>query len=246
MSAYVDLHSHWVAGVDDGARTADDGYELLLALSQAGFGTVIATPHMRPGMFDNERAELEAAYERTLGAVRARAAREGRALPQVGLGSEHFFDDVVLDRLARGLALPYPGGHAILLEFSARQLPAQLHARMFELRRRKLRPVIAHPERYEPVWDNTDVLDPLIDAGAVLLLDVGALAGKYGRAPKRAAEALVEQGAYYAACSDAHTAKDVAEVVAGMARLERLAGKEEALFLLHEGPTRILEGRVEL
>jgi protein-tyrosine phosphatase len=113
------------------------------------------------------------------------------------------------------------------------------------MRQRKLRPVLAHPERYHPVWKDTKLVEPLADGGALLLLDVAALAGKYGRAPKKAAESLLEQGLYYAACSDAHAARDVVEVKAGIERLFELAGAEEATWLLDGGPRSILEGTIQ-
>ncbi|MBW2458768.1 MAG: protein tyrosine phosphatase, partial [Deltaproteobacteria bacterium] len=46
---FIDLHSHWVAGIDDGAKTAKDSLEMLTGLADVGFGTVVATPHMRTG-----------------------------------------------------------------------------------------------------------------------------------------------------------------------------------------------------
>lgn len=240
MRGFIDLHCHWVAGVDDGARTADESRALLTALRAAGFDTVVATPHMRPGMFDNTQQRLRAAYEATCTALAG-----ARDLPALALSSEHFFDDVVFQRLLEGHALPYPGGHAALVEFPPRSFPLRVAERLFDLSRRELRPVIAHPERYEPVFRDHTALDPLLDAGAVLLLDVAALTGKYGRAPRRAAETLLEEGYYYAACSDAHAARDVAAVRDGIEALFARIGDEEATFLLRDGPRAILEGRVE-
>lgn len=240
MRGFIDLHCHWVAGIDDGARTPADSIALLTALHRAGFDTVVATPHMRPGMFDNTQDSLRRAYDATVAAI----AREP-GLPRLMLSSEHFFDDIVFQRILAGAALPYPGGHAALVEFPTRSFPARVGHRFFDLMRRQIRPVLAHPERYEPVWKDRSALDPLLDGGALLLLDVAALAGKYGRAPRRAAEELLENGYYYAACSDAHKASDVAEVARGIEILETLVGKEEAAFFLSEGPLSILEGRVE-
>jgi protein-tyrosine phosphatase len=240
MRGFIDLHCHWVAGIDDGARSIDDSVAMLRGLRSVGFDRVCATPHMRPGMFDNTAADLRAAYEAT-----CRALHGVSELPEVMLSSEHWFDDVVFQRLVEGHALPYPGGHSVLVEITPRSFPVQLSARFFDLRRRRLRPVLAHPERYEPVWRDVVVLDPLVDGGTVLLLDVASLAGKYGRAPRKAAEALVEGGYYYAACSDAHKPSDVDDVKRGIAALFDMVGQEEATFLLAEGPLHILEGRVE-
>jgi protein-tyrosine phosphatase len=71
---------------------------------------------------------------------------------------------------------------------------------------------------------------------------VCALVGKYGRAPQRAAEKLLEDDAYEAACSDAHKPRDVEIVVDAIERLERLVGVEEAKRLLSDGPRGILGG----
>ena len=89
------------------------------------------------------------------------------------------------------------------------------------------------------------MLDPFLDSGVVLLLDVAALTGKYGRAPERAALELLEDGYYIAACSDAHRAKDVEDIARGIARLEKLVGQEEAAYLLRDGPLAILSGTLE-
>jgi protein-tyrosine phosphatase len=240
MRGFIDLHSHWVAAIDDGVRDVEGSLALLRGLHEVGFDTVVATPHMRPGMFDNTAEDLGRAYYRTMLALGAASG-----LPERHLSAEHFFDDVVYQRFMEGAVLLYPGGHAALVEFPNHAFPTRVAHRFFDLMRRRIRPVIAHPERYEPVWEDPSVLDPLLDGGAVLLLDVAALAGKYGRAPRRAAEKLVEAGYYQAACSDAHGAKDVKAVADGIARLFDLAGAEEAAFLLSDGPREILEGRVE-
>ena len=79
-----------------------------------------------------------------------------------------------------------------------------------------------------------------MEAGALLLLDVCAVVGKYGRAAQRASERLLEEGAYTAACSDAHKPEDVAVVVEAIERLTKLVGKDGVTELLSLGPRRIL------
>jgi protein-tyrosine phosphatase len=239
VRGFVDLHCHWIAGIDDGAPDPEEGLAMLRALRGAGFDFVMATPHMRPGMFDNTKEDLTQAFD-AMGAVLATPG-----LPEVGLSSEHYFDDVVFQRLMGGTALPYPGAKAVLVEFPTEAFPARVADRFFDLRIKRLRPVLAHPERYRPVWKDPSVLDPLLAGGAVLLLDVAALIGKYGRSTERSALELLEKGYYEAACSDAHRAEDVEHVARGIERLEKLEGREEAEYLLREGPLSILRGTVE-
>ncbi len=237
MSAgYIDLHCHYVPGVDDGARTLDEARGMLEALGALGFEQVIATPHLRPGMFDNDRTGLIAAFEA------AHAALVGPALPRLALASEHYFDEINWRRLLEGQGLPYPGERAVLLEFYDIDFPPSIDHQLFELRRRGLLPVIAHPERYQCLWRRPETLERLVGAGAAALLDLAALIGKYGRHPQACAEELLERELYQAACSDAHRVQDVAQVAAGMQWIERRYGAEELDYLLAEGPRAILAG----
>ncbi len=247
MRGFVDLHCHWVAGIDDGAKTVADGIELLRRLRAVGFDLVVATPHMRPGMFDNDRRALEHAFAAMCPYLAGQAD-----LPDIHLSSEHFLDDVVFGRLVKGAGLPYPDlrsddnpvplprKRGVLVELHPQSFPAQLQHRFFDLGRAGLRPVLAHPERYQPVWQDDTCLDPLLDAGACLLLDVCSLIGKYGRASRRAAEKLLEEEAYEAACSDAHRPDDVVEVEEAIATLDKRVGTREAERLLRGGPRGIL------
>ncbi len=237
MAGFLDLHCHWVAGIDDGAKTVADGIAILAALGKLGFERVVATPHMRPGLFDNTKPALVAAFERMLPLP--------AHLPQVELASEHYFDDVVFTRLLAGEGLPYPGERAVLLEFYESDFPLSLDRRFADLRvKRRLVPVIAHPERYQRIWRDPDVLERLVDAGAAALLDTAALVGKYGRKPRKTAEELLERGLYHAACSDAHRASDVDEVAEGIRLIAKRYGDEEVDFLFREGPLALLDGRI--
>ncbi|MEO7034486.1 MAG: CpsB/CapC family capsule biosynthesis tyrosine phosphatase [Polyangiaceae bacterium] len=237
MSGFIDLHCHYVPGIDDGAKTVAEGTEMLRGLRALGFSRVLATPHTRPGMFDNTRATIEAAFEQFKA-----AAAGSTGLPTMELSSEHYFDDVVFQRLMSGEALPYPGGRAVLLEFYQIDFPLSVQHRLGDIRRRGMLPVIAHPERYQCLWRTPDILERLVDAGAAALLDVASLVGKYGRTTKTCAEELLERGLYHAACSDAHRPSDIDEVAHGIERLRKLYGDDEVTFLLREGPDSLLAG----
>jgi len=237
MSGFIDLHCHYVPGIDDGASSAVDGVAMLRGLHSLGFARVLATPHTRPGMFDNDAASISLAFEQFKGSVPS-----GELLPELSLSSEHYFDEVVFRRLLTGQGLPYPGGKAVLLEFYQIDFPPMIQHRLFDLRARGLLPVIAHPERYQCLWRSPETLEKLVDAGSAALLDVASLIGKYGRKTQQCAEELLERGLYHAACSDAHRPSDVAEVARGIERLRALYGAEEVTFMFREGPERLLAG----
>ncbi len=234
----IDLHCHFLPGIDDGAPTAADGIAMLEGLHDLGFSRVVATPHMRPGMFDNERQGLLAAFEGFAPLL------SGRRVPAIELSSEHYFDDRVYTRLLSGEALPYPGGRAVLLEFYEIDFPPVIEERLFDLRRRRILPVIAHPERYRKFWDQPEALERLVDQGVATLLDSMALVGKYGRRPQRAAEELLEREVYQAACTDLHRPADLPTVAKSLQLIEKRYGKDEIDFLFVQGPQALLEGRL--
>ena len=159
-------------------------------------------------MFDNDRGRIERAF-----AAMQPILTESGPLPMVHLASEHFFDDVVFGRLVRGEALPY-GGSArpparplapALIEFGNGPFPVNVQHRFFDLRLRRRRAgSCSTPSATTRLWRDDECLTPFLDAGAHLLLDVCSLVGKYGRSAQRAAEKLLEEDAYEAACSDAH------------------------------------------
>jgi protein-tyrosine phosphatase len=239
MRRFVDLHCHFIAGIDDGAPSPAEGVAILAALGALGFEHVVATPHMRPGMFENTREDLERAF-----AGMGPHLAERPDLPRVSLSSEHYFDAIVFSRLLDGTALPYPGGRAALLEFYEIDFPPTIEHRFFDLQRKGILPVIAHPERYRVLWQKPERLERLVDKGAAALLDTAALVGKYGRKPQSCAEHLLELGLYHAACSDAHRSADVAEVAEGMRRIEKRYGADEIEFLFCDGPRSLLEGHL--
>ena len=242
MKGYVDLHCHYVPAVDDGVRTASDGVELIAGLHRIGYDLVVATPHIRTAMFQNRRPGLRAAFD-ALHSSPEFAAAAGH-LPGTGLAAEHWCDDVFWELFEGGESMCYPGGFAALIEFPQELVP-RVEERFFAMQRKGVTPVLAHPERYAPLQQKTDPIERMLDMGVLPLLDLMSLTGTYGSAPKRAAERMLDEGVYYAACSDSHRLKDIDIVADAIARLERLVGKEEAYELLAEGPRSILEGTID-
>jgi protein-tyrosine phosphatase len=96
-----------------------------------------------------------------------------------------------------------------------------------------------------PVWKDSETLRVLVERGALALLDVMALVGKYGRRPQRCAEDLLDEDLYFAACSDSHKPEDLDNVARGIARLVELVGAEHAELMLADRPRQILAGTVQ-
>jgi protein-tyrosine phosphatase len=241
VSGFIDLHLHYVPGVDDGVTTLEDALKVCRGLKSLGYERLVTTPHIREGMFENDRDGLTAAFTRLLAEL-----GEDPSLPVLELSAEHHCDARFLERLERDALLPYPGRHALLLECPNEAFPVALDRLVFRIANKGLRTVIAHPERCVPLFKRTDPIDKLLDQEVALQLDLMSLVGKYGRAARKAAERMLEEGAYTIAASDTHGIPDLARVGEAIDTLHKRVGDDEARLLLAENPRRLLTGEATL
>ena len=237
MTGYIDLHCHYLPNVDDGVRTTAAGIELCQGLASLGYSTLVATPHIRPFMYDNRRAGLQPVYD-----AFQQALGERTSSLSLGLAAEHYFDEQFSRLVDTDQAMPYPGGKAMLVELNANVMPLGVEERFFSLNVRGIRPVLAHPERYSFFFRDSAWLYRLRELGTLLQLDLMSLAGVYGRMPQRLAERWLAEGIYSLACSDCHRPEQVSEVANGIERLVKRCSSSQADGLLREGPQKVLDG----
>lgn len=203
----LDLHNHVVFGLDDGCRNLAESKALAEKARAAGHQGFVATPHIRPGMFDN-----------TPDIIRRRADETRATVIEAGLemhlGCEYYFDYGLREAARQKSLLTLAGSRYILCEFPQRQLPLRFQDVLFELQLSGYVPVIAHPERCEGVSRDLDAALEAFERAQVLLqLDLGSLIGAYGRTAERASEELVKRGAYHLAAGDLHRPDDVERII---------------------------------
>ena len=212
---------------------------MLAGLAALGFETVACTPHQKAGQFLPELGEIRRAHARTV----EMAATEAISV-HLSLAAENMWDDVFYGR-AEALEIPsYDDGPAFLVEFPlGPQLPVGVFERLFHLRMKGLLPVIAHPERYEPLWKSRELIDKL-GRECALVVDLGAVAGYHGRRQAKAARAMLKQGQAHAVASDAHSPTDVQVAAEGMAWIRKKLGQTTLDRLLGDNPRQILRGEI--
>ncbi len=237
---FVDLHCHVLPGIDDGAKRLEDSLEMLALLRGIGFETVHATPHQRVGFFVPTREAIDGAHAKV-------AAALPPASPLLHLGAENMWDELFLQRSTDGGIPGYRADGAearsFLFELPVQHLPPHLEDRLFALRRKGRLPVMAHPERYAPLWDDLPRYEALAQQVA-LLIDVAALDGAHGRKQCTAARWLVENGLAHAGASDLHGPADARAVAAGIAWIRKRMGDARVARLLSDGPRQILNGEL--
>ena len=232
---FVDLHSHVLPGLDDGSPDLGTSVAMLRGLAAIGFERVCATPHQKLS-FRPDDAQIAAARRSTEAAL----ADHGITVA-LSVGAENMWDEVFYERMGRETIPGYDGGPAFLVELPVHQLPPGLEEHLFELRIRNRLAVIAHPERYEPLWRDRDRVRRL-GVEAALVVDLGAVAGYHGRKQAKAARQMIRDGVAHAAASDAHTPGDVRVAAEGIAWIRKKLGDAGVERLLDTNPRRILAG----
>lgn len=234
---YVDLHSHILPGLDDGSPDMSTSIQLIEGLAELGFETVCATPHQKAGQYMPSAASIGDAYRR----VRRAATGAGVEI-EIVLAAENMWDAVFFERVRQRSVPGYARGCSFLVEFRIHELPTGLLEQVFRMRVDGLLPVIAHPERYQPLWKQPTLAQKLSEQCA-MVVDLGAVAGYHGRKQAKIARSYLRKGWAHAAASDVHALPDVRMAAEGIGWIRKKLGEDALIRLLDTAPRRILSGQ---
>ena len=198
----VDIHTHILPGLDDGAADIYDTIEMAELAYESGTTVIVATPHCNlPGLYANYFGrEYSSTFIRTQEILK-------QEQPGITLmpGMEVFATEDVPRLLTEGKIFPINRTRYVLLEFDFGEDPdfaSELLRRVKELR---ARPVVAHPERYEFVQDDPSVVYEWKRKGYEIQVNKGSFLGRFGRKAQDAAYALLNHNLVTAVASDAHS-----------------------------------------
>ena len=197
----IDLHSHILPGLDDGARTVEDSVAIAESAVEEGVRTIAATPHVRAD-YPTTAAAMEQALATTGAALRARGIPL-ELLPGAELDLEYLWrvDERELARLGLG-----GNPRLLLVEFPYVGWPPNLATELAELRRRGMTVILAHPERNPEVQAAPARLSPLVEAGTFVQLTAASVVGMLGTTARTAALDLLELELAHVVAGDVHSA----------------------------------------
>jgi len=198
-SGVIDLHTHILPGIDDGARSLDDSRLLALEAAADGISALAATPHVRADFPTTADLMEQAVGELRLDFFEQRIPVEVLFGAEVDVG---LLWAIPRDELPR-LTIAQTGRY-LLLEFPYRGWPLALDSAVTGLVQLGITPLLAHPERNPEVQDRPDRLRGLVDSGALVQVTSASLDGRLDRASQGAAERLLGLGLVHVLASDAH------------------------------------------
>lgn len=267
----IDLHTHILAGVDDGANTIEESLDMCRIAYRDGIRTIVATPHTLNGLYHNDRPSILAKVQDLNTAliqfrnpnsefrISKSAIRNPKSQirdpnseirsPKFDLivlpGADVHLNDQTIPQLDGGkLTTIGDTGKCLLLEFPFTGIPYGAEEVLHQLILRGLIPIISHPERNLEVEQNPKRYCEMIRMGCLGQLTAMSLTDGFGPKVRRLAEKLLSRGLIQIIASDAHSADGRPPVLSPAARAAaKIVGEKEALRMVTDHPQAILEGR---
>ncbi len=241
----IDLHCHFLPGIDDGPETLDQALDLARMAVADGIRHAVLTSHVDPDRYPNDKRSLLAAVESFAGEV----AKAHIAL-QLHLGGEARLCPELIDMLAEN-QVPFlgevDGYRVLLLEFPHPLIPVGSLRFVQSLLKLKIRPLIAHPERNKAILAQPDKVTEFAEAGCWLQLTAGSLVGRFGSQAQETAYKIIDEGWNCVVATDAHNLQNRPPLLSeGRAALQQRYGEAVARSMVLERPARILGLPIEL
>jgi protein-tyrosine phosphatase len=195
-SIMVDMHSHVLPGIDDGAQTPEESIALVKKMMELGIKKIIATPHIMADYYRNTAETIGNALK----ILKAELKKEKIDI-EIEAAAEHFFDET-FERRVKSHKLMTMGDNYVLFEFSFISPPPNAFPVIQAMKDFGYKPILAHPERYS--YMNLEQLKNIRDWGCNLQLNTISLTGYYGKDAKKMAESLVDNQLVDFISSDMH------------------------------------------
>lgn len=195
----IDLHSHFLYGVDDGARNLDMTIRMLIQAETLGITRLLATPHVNV----HTTAEIEKQIQSNFISL-CQIVKDQRIYVDLQLAAEVNMLENDLKWLDHSWVLIGDQPRYMLVETPFQGMPTGFSDTLFQIRLKNLTPVLAHPERNILFQKNPQLLVEWIHQGCLVQADAGSLVGQFGKKCQRFAERLLKAGAIHLVGSDAH------------------------------------------
>lgn len=192
------MHSHLIAGIDDGAPDLGISVNLIRNMQELGFHQLITTPHIMTDLYPNTPEVILDGLEQ----VRQALKQEGINIP-IHAAAEYLMDEGFAEKVEEGKLLTLKDKY-VLVEMSFVAVTPNLDQLLFQMQTKDYRPIMAHPERYAYFRGDLKRYERLKDQGCLLQMNLLSLLGYYGKDVRQVAVKLLKAGLYDLAGTDLH------------------------------------------
>ncbi len=195
----VDIHSHLIPGIDDGAKSLEESIAIIKSFCDLGYRKLVTTPHIMKEFYDNNADTISSQYR-----ILNEKLKEENLDIEVEFAAEYYLDEFLIEKLEKKEPLLTFGPQYVLVETSFYNAPVFLKDVFFKLSTQGYKPVFAHPERYLYLHQDAKLLDELHDMQVLFQINIGSLSGYYSPAVKKLAEKMIEKKYVHFLGTDCH------------------------------------------
>lgn len=198
----VDMHSHILPGVDDGAEFYDESHQMLDIAVQNGTEMLVLTPHYTIASTPREISaeELNERFE----IFSQKAARD---FPNLSLmfGAELFISESMLRQPFEKCLVPINNTSYVLIEFDFHEQAYIAEYALEKIIAAGYRPIVAHPERYRMFYRDVNLCEKFIQKGCLFQMNAGSPFGQYGSQAEEFSYWMLRREYVHCVGSDAHS-----------------------------------------
>lgn len=196
---FIDIHSHLLPGIDDGAKNLENSIELIQKMSSYGIKNFITTPHILGSLYPNTPEIIKSKLQE----VKNELIKRGITGISIKAAAEYMMDEEFSLILEKGELLTLKD-NLVLVEMSYFSPPNNLFDILFQLGLKGYKPVLAHPERYNSYHKNFRIYQKLKNAGCLFQLNLLSLTANYGKEVQKTTERLLKENMYDFVGTDTH------------------------------------------
>lgn len=239
MEGYIDIHSHILPGIDDGAKDFETSMEMLRTAYDNKIRKIILTPHHKIG-----RCNAGPERIRELAEKMREAAHAADMDITFYTGNELYYSSETVHALEEGLACTMAGSDYALVEFGPMDSLEHIRKGIYQILSAGYRPILAHGERYESVCSKVEHTADLVAMGCYIQVNAGSVMGQYGIGTKQFLRKLLKRGLVHFIATDCHDGnKRSPKLMECAGYIEKKYGREYAHNLLCENPMCVIENR---
>tara|TARA_B100000809_G_scaffold153220_1_gene150575 strand:- start:145 stop:888 length:744 start_codon:yes stop_codon:yes gene_type:complete len=197
---FVDIHSHLLPGIDDGAQDLETSIALIQKMSSYGIKNFITTPHILGDLYPNTPKIIK----NKLKEVKDELLKRNITDITIDAAAEYMMDEQFSAIIEKDEEILTLKDNLVLVEMSYFSPPINLYDILFQLQLKGYKPVLAHPERYNSYHTNFQNYYKLKRAGCLFQLNLLSLTEQYGKYVQKTAEKLLKENMYDFVGTDTH------------------------------------------
>lgn len=198
-NGFVDIHSHLLPGIDDGAKDVEDSISLISKMYSYGIKNFITTPHVLGNVYPNSSEVIKSKVDLLNKVLKEKNFKDIK----LTAAAEYMLDEQFVKRLQQDDILTLKDNY-ILIEMSYFNAPINLFEMLFEIQLKGYKPILAHPERYSFYHNDFNSFYKLKKSGCVFQLNLLSLTEQYGKGVKNMAQKLLKENMYDFVGTDVH------------------------------------------